>query len=444
LHYAEIWKRYFDELFTVVGYLPMYDLLSEIYKQFRLFEMMPEEEGALAKLLEVMKNFEESGQNNLKAFLSFADDEADATEWNISVPQGTDAVSVMTIHKAKGLGNRVVVVLLVDSKSRSDNLFVEESDTGVRLVHITKDNAAYDESLQAAYRQHRLQRSVDDLNKLYVACTRAKEEMYIISEKSDTADEPSKFLPSSGFEPKEKPMVEAQRESLEPVIPLFHSSVKVQVRDSSSERLALYERRRGEIIHDVLSHVEFADENIEMLITGSIKNAAGNWVENDDVVQMKSVLLDFLRMPDIAPFFTRVEGRKIMTEQEFVHPDGRLFRMDRIVVDHDMVTVLDFKTGEDKEAYTDQVQGYMNILQNYFNLITSEGDISSKEPRSKILTESHPHLPLTGEGILSLPLIGGDESGGSKYTKQFSAAGALYTIHGILAFVDRKKLRVVA
>jgi ATP-dependent exoDNAse (exonuclease V) beta subunit len=97
--------------------------------------------------------------------------------------------------------------------------------------------------------------------------------------------------------------------------------------------------------------------------------------------------LEFLRLPEIAPFFARVESRKIMNEQEFVNPDGRLFRMDRIVVDTDAVTVIDFKTGDDKDAYTDQVQGYRDILQNFY----------------------------PGR-----------------------------TIHGVLAFVDRKKLRVVA
>jgi ATP-dependent helicase/nuclease subunit A len=127
--YSDIWKRYFDDLFTVVGYLPMYDLLSEIYKQFRLFEIAPKEEGTLAKLLDVMKNFEEKGQNNLKDFLAFAADEEDNADWNIAVPHGEDAVSVMTIHKAKGLDNRVVIVLLVDSNSRTDNLLSKKITT---------------------------------------------------------------------------------------------------------------------------------------------------------------------------------------------------------------------------------------------------------------------------------------------------------------------------
>ena len=387
LRYADIWKLYFDELFTVVGYLPMYDLLSEIYKQFRLFEIAPEEEGTLAKLLDVMKNFEETGQNNLKDFLGFADDEADDSDWNIAVPHGEDAVSVMTIHKAKGLDNRVVIVLLVDSKLRSDNLIVEESLDGVRLVHITQKNAAFDETLQELYNQHRFERAVDDLNKLYVAFTRAKEEMYVISVRTEYADEPSKFLPSSSYEPSIKPEVEKQKQSLELVVPLHHSSVRVPVSNISSEKLALYERRRGDAIHDVLSQVEFVGADIEMLISSSIKKTAGSWMQPADEIHIKSSVLEFLRLPEIALFFTRVENRKIMNEQEFVNPDGRLFRMDRIIVDADIVTVLDFKTGDDKDAYTDQVKGYINILQNFY----------------------------PGR-----------------------------TIRGVLAFVDRKKLRVVA
>ncbi len=55
--YADIWKKYFNELFNVVGYLPMYDLVSEIYKQFRLFELVPEEQGTLAKLHGSHKEF---------------------------------------------------------------------------------------------------------------------------------------------------------------------------------------------------------------------------------------------------------------------------------------------------------------------------------------------------------------------------------------------------
>jgi ATP-dependent helicase/nuclease subunit A len=372
-HYPDIWRKYFDELFTVVGYLPMYDLLSELYKQFRLFEIAPEEEGTLAKLLEVMKNFEERGQNSLKDFLAVTESEADEGDWNINVPQGTDAVSVMTIHKAKGLDSRVVIVLLVDTKPRPENLFFEHTDEGVRLVRITQKNSEYSTVLQQLYHQRTIDRTVDNLNKLYVAFTRAKEEMYIVSVKSDYADEPSKFLPASGFEPSTKPNVEPQKEIREAVVPKYYSSVRRPVSTTAPEKLALYERRRGDAVHEVLSLVEFADADVETLVASSLHNIAGNWMQPADEEHMKSVLVEFLKMPEVAPFFRRVDERKIKNEQEFVSPDGRLFRMDRVVIDSDTVTVLDFKTGDDKEGYTEQVQGYVSLLRNFYPDRTVQG-----------------------------------------------------------------------
>ena len=147
---------------------------------------------------------------------------------------------------------------------------------------------------------------------------------------------------------------------------MHHSTARISVNNVSSEKLALYERRRGNAIHDVLSHVEYVEMDIETLISILIKQIAGSWMQLDDEVRIKSSILEFLHMPDIATFFTRVEGRKVMNEQEFVNRDGQLFRMDRVIVDADAVTVIDFKTGDDKDSYTEQVQGYVSILKNFY------------------------------------------------------------------------------
>jgi ATP-dependent exoDNAse (exonuclease V) beta subunit len=385
--YQDIWKQYFEKLFTVVGYLPMYDLVSEIYKQFRLFELAPEEESTLAKLLEIIKNFEEKGQNNLKDFLVYADEEGDEAEWNVNVPRGEDAVSVMTIHKAKGLDNRVVIVLLEDSKQKSDNLFIEEDKEGVRLLHIIQKNIEFSDSMKALYAYRIFERKVDDLNKLYVAFTRAREEMYIISVKSEWANEPSKILPQSGFEPTKKPKISKREEKQEFKAEIHHSSISLPAEIVMPARLALDERRRGEFIHYILSRMKFVDADIEEQISSAIKEIAGSTEKPADAARIKSLLLEFLQLPEIEHFFAPIEGRKILNEQEFVSPDGRLFRMDRVVVDADNVTVIDFKTGDDKETYSDQINGYVKILQNFYP----------------------------------------DR-----------------TIRGVLAFVDRKKLRVIA
>ena len=56
-----------------------------------------------------------------------------------------------------------------------------------------------------------------------------------------------------------------------------------------------------------------------------------------------------------------------MREKEFCDRHGRLFRMDRIVVDPDRVTVIDFKTGEEEpEKHEEQLRGYIRICADLY------------------------------------------------------------------------------
>jgi ATP-dependent helicase/nuclease subunit A len=384
--YPSLWQQYFEHLFTVVGYLPLYDLATEIFKRFQLFSLVSEEEGTLAKLLEVIKNFEDLGQNNLKDFLTFAEEESDDSSWNIILPRGAAAVEVMTIHKAKGLGNRVVLVLLYDTKKNPSSRILKEEADGIRLLHITKTEAESLEEFRQLYDEHRLTHDVDDLNKLYVAFTRAREEMYVLSVKSEKYDEPSKFLPQMGYEQTTKPNVEKKDSILTPQAEKRFATRSISMDTTSAEKLAVYERQRGDRIHEILSQIEFVDEHIEDSLHVLIEQHALNTPAEVDIHRLQNTLAGFFSSPEILPWFTAQAGRTILNEQEFVSADAGLFRMDRIVVDANTVTVIDFKTGDDKEGYTEQVQRYMNILKSYY------------PERS---------------------------------------------IHGILAFVDRKNLRVI-
>jgi RecB family exonuclease len=65
--------------------------------------------------------------------------------------------------------------------------------------------------------------------------------------------------------------------------------------------------------------------------------------------------------------FAAAPGRTILIEQEFCDETGRLFRMDRVVVDPAVVTVIDFKTGaEDPASHEGQLRTYMHILASVY------------------------------------------------------------------------------
>jgi ATP-dependent exoDNAse (exonuclease V) beta subunit len=361
-----LWRDYFEDLFNRVGYLPLYDLVSELYKGFELFSLLPDEEAALVKFLEVIKDFEDEGQNSLKDFLAFAGKGDADSDWNIPVPHGTDAVSVMTVHKAKGLGNKVVIVLLHDSVPRPDNLFITHELDGLHLLRINADSAEVDTAFRQLYAEKRIRRAVDDLNKLYVAFTRAKEELYVISVKSKRFEEPSKFLPSSGYEQGRKPTVAKHAPPEERSIRAEHVSFAASLKPVQAEALGLYERKRGDFIHAVLARLEYLGDDVARQIRDASAAVQAEMQEHIDGEAIPDLLNRFLTNKEVRQFFVADGNTRILNEQEFATPEGRLFRMDRIVVDERTVTVIDFKTGGENPEYVEQVRRYMNILTDFF------------------------------------------------------------------------------
>ena len=168
-------------LFKSTGYLPLYDLVSEIYRIYRVFDHFREEEATLIKILEVIKNFEGEGRNNPGDFLRYAsDEEAGESDWTIDVPAGINAVKVMTIHKAKGLGFPVAIVLMYEEIPRGFKYILDEETDGVHLLKINQQIMKASPFLQEKYEEERLKDLVNKLNTLYVGFTRAEDELYIV------------------------------------------------------------------------------------------------------------------------------------------------------------------------------------------------------------------------------------------------------------------------
>ena len=109
----------------------------------------------------------------------------DDGSWDVSVPHGIDAVKVMTIHKSKGLGFPVVILLLYGERSKGYPFVVRRDHGAVSLLRLTKEIAASHEELGDRYREEQLKERVNRLNSLYVAFTRAGSELYVIGVKRE-------------------------------------------------------------------------------------------------------------------------------------------------------------------------------------------------------------------------------------------------------------------
>ena len=76
-----------------------------------------------------------------------------------------------------------------------------------------------------------------------------------------------------------------------------------------------------------------------------------------------------MTMPEVKPWFEPKEGRIIKTEAEFADKSGNISRMDRLIIDKDSVTIIDFKTGaEDTEKYSAQLKRYLALAAEIYKL----------------------------------------------------------------------------
>lgn len=379
------WGQYFEGLFKSSGFLPLYDLVTEVFAVFRVFENLPEEEAALVKLLEVVKDFEGGGFNSLRNFLETAlDEEKGESEWDMAVPRNIDAVQVMTVHKAKGLGFPVVIVLLYDVRNRGFEYIVEEKGETICLLKINKNTAACDETFRCLYDRERMSEMVNRLNSLYVSFTRPKRELYVIGVRSSEKGYPFALLPDDEFPPSAKPenisgVQQAEEALTQSPCQLLHRHRQLEFRASPQEFLTIEEKRRGEFIHRVLFFIDYVKAGFEHELSEIIRRTndeTGSGYSDEDIM---SLIMAMTSHREAAEYFTEAPGREIRKEQEYSDGSGRLFRMDRVVIDAGEVTVIDYKTGRDKEAlekFRSQMRNYMGILRDVYSGKTVRGAIA--------------------------------------------------------------------
>ncbi len=365
--FPDAWERCFDRLFSAVGHLPLYDLVCEIFKTFDLLNLAPREQSGLVRFLEVVKDFEARGNNSLKGFLAFADDETDETPWSIERQQNPEAVTVMTVHKAKGLQFPVVIALLYDTEKHPSSMVFHQAENGIELWHLTQQGSAGVPGLEEEYRRELALTRADELNRLYVTLTRAEAELYVICVSNGDPKFPAAILPASG-DPAARPArpgPPSASPALAGIRPAPHT-LRLPAPRLDDRPIGFFETRRGDYFHEALAKLEYLEDETGTLLSPVLPGRMPDGLESPETA-MEQVLA-FLNLEEVRPWFTRREGRTVLTEQEFLSRSGALYRVDRLVVDPDEVTVIDFKTGTERgeDAYREQVSNYMEILRDIF------------------------------------------------------------------------------
>lgn len=363
-----LWDRYFEPFFKSVGYLPLYDLVTRIYRVFDVFRLFPREEAALTKLLEAIKGFEGEGRNDLREFLRFTGKEEDAdANWAIDVPREIDAVRIMSIHKAKGADFPVVICLLYGEKLHAEDFHLFTDEEGVHVYKVNKTLAAADPDLARIYDEHRDREWVDKLNALYVALTRAKHELHIIGLKKKSEKFPFDLL-GRVFDPEGQTPVnvvgaarfeftrgvagvpEETKGGIEALPrPVEHRGGPVEPPMNTRETLNLARIKRGEWIHRLLAEIEFVREGWAANVAAALERLCPSGAEAPVAREAAELLVRAFENSPGAAWFELREGRRVFREFDVCDGSGNVNRMDRVVVDPERVLVVDYKTSAEKD-----------------------------------------------------------------------------------------------
>lgn len=361
-----LWAGLFQDLYRKVGYYPLYDLVTLALKTFQVAEHFPSETAAVLKFVEIISAWEDEGLNSIRKFLEKAgEDEEEA--FSLALPEYLDAVQVLTFHKSKGLTFPVVINLLYGAGAGADNMTFSPRDGRVAVQYLTQDVIQHSPDLARIYEQAQNEALIQTLNTLYVVSTRARHELYqlVIPPAKRAGPEWLALFPDQEMgrrqaaepaEVKERPKpLEVTINALE--VPFNESPPRAWTVQRQEESL------RGEFIHKVLAGVEYWNEPLEPMLTNLIARTQALSDREFDLPEVKQTLLELFALPGFREWFEEKPGRRVKREAEYVDEHGQLIRMDRVVINPDRVTAIDFKSGEGEiEEHKAQVRRYMSVL----------------------------------------------------------------------------------
>ena len=378
----------------------VFDILELAIKQF---DLAPETDVYLVSLMDFVLDVENKEGAGMYLFLDHWEKKKE--KLSISAPAMSNAVRIMTIHKAKGLEFPIVIFPYAneDIYRRNDKKIWLPIDSdeynGFDRILVSEKNEIiqYSEEANLIFQEEEEKMELDAFNILYVALTRAEHSLFIISKKelSKTNDHNPKhysglfihFLKEKGLWNAEQNLFsfgkleEAQKtESQTPcTIPYqytYKNRANFKILAASG---SLWDTNRetaiadGNLLHDIMSHIETKDDVKRAVALFSRKGDLS--VEKLSQIQRK--IKNITSHPQLEKYFDK--GLSIKNEKDIITQNGRLLRPDRLVFDNNTVTVIDYKTGKKNPTYHQQVYIYADALEDMGYLVADKIIVYSNE-----------------------------------------------------------------
>lgn len=358
------------------------------------------------------------GQSDIHSFLQWW--QQSGRYKKLEAPADMDALTVMTIHKVKGLQYPCVHIPFatwaMTEFSRPGKTNYEwyrlpvmddiDPDTVPPLMPLKTEAALADTRLADSLKEIFARQRVDNINLLYVAFTRAERELIITTKPAPEkkADDRPKEEPltrfiinaieQSGDDDTDLTLNLAKRwdgKTLTIGAPTAPAAAGTDADTAPSEAMPPYStcdrddmwqltrvddlcvrsqaQERGIFLHDVLSRVRHRSD----LPLAMRRRAYRTGLTSDEETAALKTLTAALDDPRAARWFDGYS--RVVNERTIMLPDGSHYRPDRVVwTADDTIEVIDYKFGaEHNEKYSRQVKRYTGFLREIYPAANVKG-----------------------------------------------------------------------
>lgn len=383
-YYPEGYESFMQE----VRQFPLFEMCERIISFFGINKFSANSV-YLNAFQDLVLGFGAGRSQGLQAFLEWWD--STGSKKSVVLPEYQDAIRVLTIHKAKGLEYKVVILPFISwnldhKNSKQPVLWVRPAispfnATGIVPVRYRKEleNTIFaDDYIDEKYSAY-----IDNINLLYVALTRARNVIYgfipaspranegiarVLTEAVRSDPELSLFFDGENktFELGEiggidtKPAPERGIEQPEYHVSFNLRSLKIRLyggnyfqpgADMIRERI-----NYGRMMHELFQEIITAED-----VKGVLrKKIVEGILSEKDAVNLEERINALISSPLAAEWFSREND--VLTEQPILLPSGVTRRPDRIIFRNGKATIVDFKFGSEDQRHIDQVSYYRRLM----------------------------------------------------------------------------------
>jgi ATP-dependent exoDNAse (exonuclease V) beta subunit len=361
---------------------PVYDTFEEVIRA-----LYPE---AIANpylqfFLDTVLKYSRKHSSSAVEFLEWWDEHKDS--FSIIMPDGMNAVRIMSIHRAKGLQFPVVILPFFTEKKMLTKrfLWVDLPKAGFDglPVAMVEANGSVGKSEFSEIAQEEIDKTLlDAINLLYVAMTRPEERLYVFSPaphaKTQGAGSISTFfydyLQQSGLWSEQKSVYEfgigssfKPKENSKTIVKRALSSMissewreRVLIRTNAPKAWDIADPQKnsqwGNLVHTALSRIIKAGDEEDVLLRMNDEGL----ITPSQMEQLLGKIRMLFEDPFIRTFF--LPENTIRVEAEILKENGHVYRPDRIIFRGEEAVVLDFKTGNPRQEQEKQIRLYGNLL----------------------------------------------------------------------------------